>query len=170
MKNKKFSKAKFFSYMVILACISLILLGIVTVKSNKKNNTVSFPNPLKEVSSAKEMKKLLGFEVPIIKGKDVISYTVIGNGEKAIHGRVRYIDTTQMEIEKTKQCDISGIYGGKEIKKETIDGIEVEYMSYEKITYANWNYNGFSYSCSIDFDDIDYLRENIESIISIIKE
>ena len=148
MKNKKFSKAKFFSYMVILACISLILLGIVTVKSNKKNNTVSFPNPLKEVSSAKEMKKLLGFEVPIIKGKDVIPYTVIGNGEKAIHGRVRYI----------------------EIKKETIDGIEVEYMSYEKITYANWNYNGFSYSCSIDFDDIDYLRENIESIISIIKE
>ena len=164
----KKGKITFFKYASVIACLSLILMGVVLIKS--KNHKVGFPNPVKEVTSVKEMEKLLGFDVPVIEGKDINSYIVIGNGEKAIHGRIRYIDTTQTEIEKVKDSDVSGIYGGTEIKKETIDGIEVTFMSYDIINYATWSYGDYSYSCSIEFDDTDYLEGQVKEYIASIKE
>lgn len=152
---------------VAIAIIAVVAIALGTF--NKTNNSGSvtsellqIPNPLTEVSSVEEMKKYLGFDVPVLD-KEVQNYIVIGEDKYATHARIIYKDETSFEMEKG-DSDVSGIYGGTLEKEEKINNITVTFYNYENMNYANWTNNGFSYSYCNSNGEI-----NNEEIANLIK-
>jgi hypothetical protein len=110
------------------------------------------------------MSKYLGYNVPIIKNKEVSSYIVIGEDKYAEHARIIYKDNSQFEMEKGTNKDVSGIYGGKLKQKETINNYEVSMYTMEDILYATWSDSNYSYSYSIGSGNIEELINDIKLI------
>ena len=124
-------------------------------------------NPLTEVKSSAVMAKYLGYEVPVIDDKEVDKYIVIGKNNYAEHARIIYKDGSEFNMEQG-DLDVSGIYGGKIIKKESISGINITINSYENITYATWKYNDYSYSYAMKDVDENIINLEINKIMTVI--
>ena len=143
----------------ICIVIAFILLGAMIclymfqdkgqVQDDASEEFVTIENPISEVSSLEEMKKYLGFDVPVIEGKEIKSYIVIGEDKKATHARIIYIDESSFDMEKVKDKDVSGIYGGKLSKIEKVGDKEVSLYTMEDIKYGIWSDSEYSYSYSI---------------------
>ena len=134
---------------VCLGCLCLVLVGLFTF-NNGNSKLMQIANPLTELKSKEEMTKYLGYEVPTIENKKISNYIVIGEGKYAEHGRIIYKDNSSFEMEKGTNKDVSGIYGGKFVKKETINNNEVSIYTMENIIYATWSDAKYSYSYSIE--------------------
>jgi len=165
MKEKSKKNLKWFGILVPALC--LILVGVFAINSFNKDERVKIASPLTEVNSLSEMKKYLGFEVPVLKTKAIKSYIVIGDvSEKyAYHGRIVYEDGSGFEIEKS-DSDVSGIYGGEKEKEQDINNIHVTIYTYEDVRYAVWTHKGFSYSYSSSVNDNNF-ADDLESIVSL---
>lgn len=164
-------KCKLFGRVLIfLFCIGILVGGLlfVTSKDNEKIHTASIANPITEVTNASEMQKYLGFEVPIIVDKEVEKYVVIGKDKRATHARVIYKDKSEFNMEKG-DSDVSGIYGGTNIKDESIGGVKVIINKYEDTIYALWIHDGFSYSYSKENSNENELNIDINKIMSLIR-
>lgn len=151
-----------------IAAIAILIVLTVAVFINKQNNVmpieelVQITNPITEVNSLSEMRKYLGYDVPTLE-KEVETYIVIGYDNYANHARIMYKDETRFDMEKGTD-DVSGIYGGTLEKEENIDNINVQYYTYEDISYVIWNNKGYSYSYSVSNKEI-----NKEELIRLIK-
>lgn len=159
-KSNNFKKEKFRRKVIVMdrkvlgiaaiAILAVVILGVSAINKNKGESVgpitelVQIANPITEVENVQEMKKYLGFDVPVLD-KEIETYIVIGDKNYATHARIIYKDETQFEMEKGNS-DVSGIYGGELVKEETINNINVKFYSYENIKFANWSKNGFSYS------------------------
>ena len=164
-------KCKLFGRILIfIFCIGILVGGLlfVTNKDNNKVNTLELANPLTEVSSASEMTDYLGFNVPIIKDKEVSKYIVIGKDHKANHARVIYKDKSEFDMEQG-DLDVSGIYGSKLLKEESIGGVKVIINTYEDIIYAIWTYNDYSYSYSMVNSNEETINLEINKIMGLIR-
>ena len=114
------------------------------------------------------MHDYLGYKVPLIEDKEVSKYIVIGKGKHAIHGRIIYKDKSEFDIEQG-ELDVSGIYGSKLLKEESISGIPIKIYIYEDTIYGIWTYEDYSYSYSMLGSDPDNLNIEINKIISLIR-
>ena len=164
-------KCKLFGRILIfIFCIGILVGGFLflTNKDNNKVNTLELANPLTEVSSASEMTDYLGFNVPIIKDKEVSKYIVIGKDHKANHARVIYKDKSEFDMEQG-DLDVSGIYGSKLLKEESIGGVKVIINTYEDIIYAIWTYNDYSYSYSMVNSNEETINLEINKIMGLIR-
>lgn len=167
--NKKM-KANFLSnYKVwgaIAACLCVVMLGTAIFgnfsNSAPKPERVQVVNPIMEVSSVEEMSKYLDFEVPVLD-KDVDTYIVMVIDGYPKSARIMYADDGIFNM-KYGTGDISGIFGGKLDKEETINGVQVSFYSYSDnitdVRYALWENNGFTYSLSGG----DVLEQEIASL------
>ena len=86
----------------------------------------------------------LGLTVPVLD-KEVDKYFVIGEKNRGKQGRIIYKDGTEFDIAKGDK-DIIGIPGGKFLKTETIQGVNISYYSGDSINYAIWSNKGYSLS------------------------
>lgn len=154
MKENTQNKSKIIKmFTSIAACICLVLVAVVAINSltsSKSNDLIQITNPITEVESADEMKDYLGYDVPVIDGQDVESYTVIGDGNYAQHGRIEYSNGGQFDVEKAVNTDVSGIYGATLEKTQTIDSVNVSLYEFEGTYYTVWSYSDYSYSYSDD--------------------
>lgn len=147
---------------ICLGCLCLVIVGVFIFNKNQNDGElVQIKNPLTEVKNQEEMKKYLGFDVPIINDKEVESYIVIGDDKYAEQGRIIYNDGSEFDMAKGKK-DVSGIYGENLKQKEIINNNEVSIFTMENIIYATWNDSKYSYSYSVK-------NSNIEKLISDIK-
>lgn len=144
----------------IVLIMILVILSFTIINKKEENTTITelvqIANPLIEVNSLEEMKKYLGFDVPLLD-KDVESYIVIGENQYATHARIVYQDDTQFEMEKGNS-DVSGIYGGTLEMEETIDNVKVQFYSYEDIKYVIWQKDGYSYSYSNNNGEVNRIE------------
>ena len=164
-KEKVWNFNNFFKWgSVCLGCLCIVIVGVFMVNNKNKENLMQLSNPLTEVKSIAEMKKYLGFEVPVIKDKKITSYIVIGETKKATHARIIYEDNSSFEMEKGKNKDVSGIYGGELVETKTINSIKVEIYTMENIIYATWSDKKYSYSYSMENGTVDKLVSDIELI------
>lgn len=147
---------------ICLGCLCLVLLFII---NNRSKKLIQIVNPLTEVKSLEEMKKYLGYDVPTIKDKKITSYIVIGEGKYATHARIVYEDESSFEMEKGTNKDVSGIYGGKLNKKETINNYKVSIYTMEDIIYATWSDSNYSYSYSIKNGNISDFINDIKNLL-----
>lgn len=167
MKEKNHqTNSKFIWISALAACLCVVLVGLFTNNSLNKDSREKISNPLTEVKSIAEMKKYLGFDVPIIANKKVKSYIVIGDDHSnyAYHGRIIYEDESEFEIEKGNK-DISGIYGAEKEKEQLINNINVTILTTNETRYAIWTSNGYSYSYSSNINDSNFMN-NLTSIVS----
>ena len=150
---------------VCLGCLCVVIVGVLMINNNdNKEELMQLPNPLTEVKSISEMKKYLGFNVPVIKDKKISSYIVIGEEKNATHARIVYEDNSSFEMEKGKNKDVSGIYGGELLETRTINNIKVEIYTMENIIYATWSDNEYSYSYSMEDGTVENLVSDIKKI------
>ena len=148
---------------ICLGCLCLVLI-LLFIINNRSKKLIQIVNPLTEVKSLEEMKKYLGYDVPTIKDKKITSYIVIGEGKYATHARIVYEDESSFEMEKGTNKDVSGIYGGKLNKKETINNYKVSIYTMEDIIYATWSDPNYSYSYSMKKVNISNFIDNIKLI------
>lgn len=156
--------------MIFIGCIGIMLFGALFVmhKDQNKDDLLEISNPLTEVKNVSEMHDYLGYKVPLIEDKEVSKYIVIGKGKHAIHGRIIYKDKSEFDIEQG-ELDVSGIYGSKLLKEESISGIPIKIYTYEDTIYGIWTYEDYSYSYSMLGSDPDNLNIEINKIISLIR-
>lgn len=184
MKENAKKKTKIIKIMAsCAACVCLILASVVTVNHfsadksttkiytdsstqsyEKSNGLEKIANPITELKSASEMKKYLGFNVPVLKDKTVKSYIVIGESDYATQGRIIYSDDSDFEMSNGTGLDISGIYGGKLEKTVSINNTSVKIYSLDDTTYAIWSDKTFSYSYSTK--SASEIQTNIKSIMN----
>lgn len=133
-----------------IAILAVIIVSMSMINKREGEGQISdliqIANPITEVESIEEMKKYLGFDVPVLE-KNVEAYIVIGEDKYATHARIMYQDDTKFEMEKGNS-DVSGIYGGIPEKEEIINNIKVQFYSFENTKYVIWSKNGYSYSYS----------------------
>lgn len=164
-------KIKLFGWLLVfLICIGVMFFGMiyVNIKDDHGAKKLKIANPLTEVSNVSEMQKYLGFKVPIIADKEVNRYIVIGKNKYANHARIIYKDNSEFDMEKG-DSDVSGIYGGELVKKESIGGVSVTIYKYEDTIYALWKDNEFSYSYAMFNQDENALNEDINKLMKVIK-
>ena len=77
-------------------------------------------------------------------------------------------DKSEFDIEQG-ELDVSGIYGSKLLKEESISGIPIKIYIYEDTIYGIWTYEDYSYSYSMLGSDPDNLNIEINKIISLIR-
>lgn len=96
-----------------IAIIAIIIASVINMNNNQSSSPFAtleqITNPITEVYSIEEMKKYLGFNVPLLN-KEVENYFVIGDENYANHARIVYKDETEFNMEKGSK-DVSGIYG-----------------------------------------------------------
>lgn len=80
---------------IVILVVVIFSVGMINKSKNggesSSTELVQIANPITEVKSKEEMKKYLGFDVPVLN-KEVESYIVIGEGKYATHARVIYKD------------------------------------------------------------------------------
>lgn len=168
-KYKQEFKMKIFNFMPVCAgAVCAIALGVVVMNRNVSTNVederLQITSPICEVESATEMKKYLGFDVPVIKNENVQDYIVVGFDNYADLGRIIYNDNSEFRIAKKGYENVSGIYGGTLNSTENINGIDINLYTYEDYKYATWEYKDFVYSYI--FKGSDNITEFIEEIIN----
>lgn len=173
MKEQTKSKNKIIKMMsAFAACICLVAVAVSAVigTSSSKHDLVQITDPITEVSSLDEMKDYLGFDVPELKGKKADSYIVIGDdGDKyAYHARVNYTDGTSLEMEKKKDADVSGFYGGTKLETVTISGVSAEIYSLDDTFYANLSVGDYSYS--ISSGSRDGLKSDLTTLVNAVNQ
>lgn len=129
------------------ACLCLVLCGTFMFDNQQSvpnPEMVQVTNPLMEVASVEEMEQYLDFEVPVLD-KDVESYIVVVLDKIPDTARISYADGARFSM-KYGSGDVSGIHGGTLEKEATVNGVSVEYYTYETTRYALWENGGFTYS------------------------
>ena len=162
---------KVFGWIIVfLICIGILVGGMlyVTNKDVNREDILEIANPLTVVSNTSEMRDYLGYEVPVIADKEVDKYIVIGKDKKATHARIIYKDKSEFDMEEGS-LDVSGIYGGKKLKEESIGGTTVILNTYEDTIYATWTYKDYSYSYSMLNSDENNINLEINKIMQLIK-
>ena len=160
--NKNIYNIKNRGAILLVLCvlfISMFMLGGCE-KSKPDPEFVKVVNPLMEVSSLEEMEEYLDFSVPVLEN-EVEAYIVLVIDGYPTQARIRYQDGMNFDM-KHGSGDVSGIYGGKLVKEETLGETKVSFMCYEDINYAIWEKNGFTYSLSGNGDLAEYVSELIK--------
>lgn len=164
------SKRSYKIWGTIAACFCLVAFGAALINYNANLPTkpqpelVQVANPIMVVNSVDEMEKYLDFKVPVLD-KEVEAYIVIvdeNNYPKT--ARIEYKDGSTFNMEYGSN-DVSGIFGGKIEKAEKINKADVKFYTYtddssNKVEYAIWEKDGFSYSLSNSVS----LQSEIESL------
>ena len=156
---------------MILICSFLLVSGCEkkeAEKKEKKTEETEMINPLTEVSTKQELEEMVGFSVPTIEEKEIITYIAIGNTGSKEHARILYQDGSEFDMKKGKvkdQEEISGIYGAEKKDSEKIKETKVDFYTYEETTFAVWNDEDYTYSYSMQNTDIEVLKDNIEKLI-----
>lgn len=158
-----------------MCAVVTLFVGVLIINNGRKysdNNEkgiylVKIANPLVELKNEIEMKKYLGFDVPVLD-KKVEAYVVIDidDDDYADQGRIIYEDGSDFEIAKIKNKDISGIYGASKIGVIKIDDIEVTKYKGDNTYYITWSNGEYSYSYS-ELKNIN--TDVIQKIINITK-
>ncbi len=171
-KYKEEFKMKIFNFIPVCAgAVCAIALGVVVMNRNINTNIederVQIASPICEVESATEMKKYLGFDVPVIEKEDIQDYIVVGFDHYADVGRIIYNDDSEFRIAKKGYENISGIYGGTLNSTENISGVDINLYTYEDYKYATWEYKDFvySYASKGENDIITFVEELINEIL-----
>lgn len=160
------------SVLAAAACLCIIAASIFafryTGSKHPHPEQVQCPNPLIEVENLGEMERYLDFKIPVLE-KDVETYIVFVNDSYPASGRIVYADGTVFNMEYGTG-DISGIYGGKLVKTETIGEAEVSFYTYTGVdgavlSYANWEKDGFTYSLSEESSNFEQLTADIQALM-----
>ena len=161
---------------VVAIAILAVVIAIVGINMNNKGGSTSsftelveIANPITEVNSKEEMKKYLGYYIPVLN-KEVERYAVIGEGKYADHARVTYKDGTELNMEKGTG-DVSGINGATFVKEEKLSNVDVKFYNYEfediEINYVIWEVNGFTFAYSNENGEIS--STEITELIKLVK-
>lgn len=154
---------------LIIVCLTLTVGCEKQKKETKTKETkTEVANPLIELSSKEELEKKIGFEVPIIEEKEIISYIAIISDKDKNHARILYQDGSEFDMINGKikdQEEISGIYGSEEDESVKIKNHTVKIYKYEETNYGIWKDSNYTYCYSIQNLDIDSLKDNIELLI-----
>lgn len=159
---------KIVTVLILITCIFLITGCTNKNTKDSKETKTEVANPLTELSSKEELENMVGFEVPIIEEKEIISYIAIGSSDKKNHARILYQDGSELDMIKgivKDQEEISGIYGPE--KKDTINikNKKIKIYEYEETIYGVWNDSNYSYSYSMQSSNVNTLQENINLLI-----
>ena len=131
-------------------CLLVIVIGLLAfVLTNDREDApqpglVQVVNPMVTVSGLEEMETMLDFSVPVLD-KAVDKYIVLVMDSRPTMGRVYYADGAVFSI-RYGTGDVSGIYGGTEQARESVNGVTVTYWAYENTRYALWETDGFTHS------------------------
>ena len=156
---------------MILICSFLLVSGCEkkeTEKKEKKEEETEIINPLTEVSTKQELEDMVGFSVPTIEEKEIITYIAIGNTGSKDQARILYQDGSEFDMKKGKvkdQEEISGIYGAEKKDSEKIEETKVDFYTYEETTFAVWSDEDYTYSYSMQNTDIEVLKDNIKLLV-----
>lgn len=171
-REEKSTMRKFNFMPICASAVCVLALGAIvikcTVNKNFNDERVQIASPINEVESTIEMKKYLGFDVPTINDENIEEYIVVGFDKYADLGRVLYDDGSEFKIAKKGYENISGIYGGTLTATEEIDGISVDFYTYENHKYAIWEDNDFTYSF-ISSEEGSDVKEFVSNMIAEIK-
>lgn len=170
IKREKIRNRKnVFKYFSLLAtCSCLFIIGVFMFINKKDNNEiVQIPSPITEVTSISDMKLYLGYDVPLLKNKNVKSYLVIDEGDNKKLGRIIYDDESVFSISEVDD-NVSGIYGATFEKESTINDILVKYYTMENIKYASWQYRNKYYAFSTNHNND--LEKNVKELITQIRK
>lgn len=160
METKK--KNYFVVFGAVAACLCLMICGTFMLNGNSSKpnpDMVQVVTPFIEVASIEEMEQYLDFKVPTLE-KEVDSYLVFVEEKYPYMARIIYQDDSTFTM-KYGSGDVSGIYGGKFEKEETVDGVSITYYIYDTIRYALWESDGFTYSLT----GSNNLEEEVAKII-----
>ncbi len=156
--EKQKVKEKIINYFVFwTSSFAVVILGIFIINSMNYNNVVQIPNPIVSIDSLNELSNYLGLSTEKFDFKEIKN---INKYQNEIFGEIIYKDDSTLRISKGKS-DNSGIYGSSLVGKTIINNVEVQIYSLEKIEYAIWQKDGYSYS---------YRKSNDENIKDIIKK
>lgn len=154
------------------ACFCVVLASILafhyTGSSQPHPAQVQCPNPLLEVESLSEMERYLDFKIPVLD-REVKTYIVFVDESYPTMGRIVYADGSVFSM-KFGTGDISGIYGGKLAKTETVGTAAVSFFTYTsvkgvEISYATWENGGFSYSLSEESVSFEQLSRDVQTLM-----
>ena len=156
--EKQKVKEKIINYFVFwTSSFAVVILGIFIINSMNYNNVVQIPNPIVSIDSLNELSNYLGLSTEKFDFKEIKN---INKYQNEIFGEIIYKDDSTLRISKGKS-DNSGIYGSALVEETVINNVEVQIYSLEKIEYATWQKDGYSYS---------YRKSNDENIKDIIKK
>ena len=156
--EKQKAKEKIINYFVFwTSSFAVVILGIFIINSMNYNNVVQIPNPIVSIDSLNELSNYLGLSTENFDFKEIKK---INKYQNEIFGEIIYKDDSTLRISKGKS-DNSGIYGSSLVEETVINNVEVQIYSLEKIEYATWQKDGYSYS---------YRKSNDENIKDIIKK
>ena len=156
--EKQKVKEKIINYFVFwTSSFAVVILGIFIINSMNYNNVVQIPNPIVSIDSLNELSNYLGLSTEKFDFKEIKK---INKYQNEIFGEIIYKDDSTLRISKGKS-DNSGIYGSSLVEETVINNVEVQIYSLEKIEYATWQKDGYSYS---------YRKSNDENIKDIIKK
>lgn len=156
--EKQKVKEKIINYFVFwISSFAVVILGIFIINSMNYNNVVQIPNPIVSIDSLNELSNYLGLSAEKFDFKEIKK---INKYQNEIFGEIIYKDDSTLRISKGKS-DNSGIYGSSLVEETIINNVEVQIYSLEKIEYATWQKDGYSYS---------YRKSNDENIKDIIKK
>ena len=153
---------------IIILCIALVSGCEKEKKATKTKTKTEVVNPLVELTSKEDLEKTVGFEVPTIEEKEIISYIAIGQDENKKHARVLYQDGSELDMIEgiiKDQEEISGIYGAEETETIKMEHYTIKVYEYEETIYGIWRDADYTYSYSMQNAHIDTLKENIELLI-----
>lgn len=148
--------------------ICLVLSMLMLSGCSKGIESVSIPNPIKEVSSIQEANQITGFGFNIpdtINNNGVTSISVIDDNLTD----VRYGDTITIRKSSLPE-DISGDYNeydSYEIK--TIENVDVTIKSTNSTYEVTWYEDDYSYSFYAENMDREILIEEVTNIITLNK-
>ena len=154
---------------IVLLCSLAISVGCENKNKKKEpqkeTNTI---NPLTEVNTKEELEKLVGFEVPVIEEKEIISYIAIGQENQKEHARVLYQDGSEFDMQKGKiknQEEVSGIYAAEEKETTKVNKTKVNIYEYEETTFGIWTDKQYSYCYAMQNTTSEDLVKELEKLI-----
>ena len=166
--RKRAGRSGWMKWGAVAACLCLMVVGGAMLAQKSGTGApdpdfVQIPNPVLSVASAEEMEAYLDFDVPVLD-KEVGGYFVLVEEGYPTMGQIDYADGSAFRMQYGSG-DISGIHGGTFEKSEEIAGVRVEYYSYNEISYAIWEQNGFTFS----YEYTDNGSAEVEAIIQQFK-
>lgn len=148
--------------------ICLVLLILMLGGCSKEVESVSIPNPMKEISSIQQANQITGFDFDIpdtINNNEISSIYVIDDNLT----EVDYGETITIRKSSLPE-DISGDYNeydSSEIK--TIENVDVTIKSTNSTYEVTWYEDDYSYSFYAENMDREILIEEVTNIITLNK-
>lgn len=168
IRDKKRKRTKLVkSFSVIAACLCLCACALVYFIGRGSDDIVKVSSPVSEVNSIDEMRRCLGFSVPVLENKAVSSYILYSFNNYAQQGKIIYSDGSEFKMARGNG-DISGVFGAKAEGSAEYEGVTVYYYSLLDSHYAVWSYNGYA-CCYYAADGENNFQTVINEIIKLIK-